>query len=492
MKFFSYKFSFFLMCFFSPIYSFGTGETSQELIVRRVYDSENHLTEVLYPDGKKVEYVFDEKGNRIQMNDWTGSTHYTYDGSNRLSRVQIPNIGIISYSYDTQGNIQKVLYPSRYKILYEYTENNLLQSVIDSSGKTFFFYDPASHLLTKTVSSNGVSSEYIYNGNRLSGIAHKKSDGSLIVDLRYEFDNGKMVQETITTPSSTLTKKHVYNSANQLKKVEYSNGFFEKYFYNAKGFCSSKTTPSQKTVFKYDSRDRLKKAGETEFSYDENDNLIKKVSPGKIIEYSYDIENHLIQYRDNENTVVFTYNGDGCRIGKTVNGSKTFFAEDTLSPIPEVMIKVAERKDFLGKLYRFFIGEEQKKFTYFTYGKDRINRLEDDNSFVYLYDQNKNVIALVDAFEKVNNLYLYDSSGNVIEKGAEFVEDFSYTAKQYDAETGLIYTGNNYFDPQDGIYLVGGEHVQPIVPAPEAPPVITVTKPTETPPVVAQVEPVIP
>ncbi len=50
-------------------------------------------------------------------------------------------------------------------------------------------------------------------------------------------------------------------------------------------------------------------------------------------------------------------------------------------------------------------------------------------------------------------LYEYDAFGNIITTCGSLVNDFLFSTKQHDKDSGLIYFGARYYDPSLGILL---------------------------------------
>ena len=68
-----------------------------------LYNSINQLM-----SGNGVTYTYDENGNRTTKTDPTGITTYTWDGENRLIKIEFPDSSLILYAYDPMGRrIQK-------------------------------------------------------------------------------------------------------------------------------------------------------------------------------------------------------------------------------------------------------------------------------------------------------------------------------------------------------------------------------------------------
>src|SRR3990172_3731946 len=58
-----------------------------------------------------VSLAYDAAGNRIDMSDGVGSTHWVYDNLNRPTSVTDPFNGTVGYGYDGLGNRTSLDYP---------------------------------------------------------------------------------------------------------------------------------------------------------------------------------------------------------------------------------------------------------------------------------------------------------------------------------------------------------------------------------------------
>ncbi len=310
-------------------------------IIEYSYDASGRLTHIYYPSGEEVSYAYDASGNRTSMTDWHGTTMYTYDRLNHLQSVKYPEISAISYEYDKTGKITKITYPSQDQVSYVYDSDGRLTGVTASSGTTSYQYDNTTNNLKKKTLPNGVSTDYSYDlAKRVTDVANKKSDGSVISSYRYIYDsNNNITQETETTASGTTTKNYTYDKLNRLTRADYSDGTFEAYTYDAMGNRLTMTTSTGTTNYSYDFDNRLLSAGDTHFLYDKSGNLTQKVSPQKTEAYQYDYDNLLIQYSNGTDVVQYKYDGDGNRIAKIVNANTANYVNDVNRPIAQVIME---------------------------------------------------------------------------------------------------------------------------------------------------------
>ncbi len=387
-----------------------------------------------------VIYDYDANGNRTSMTDSTGTTSYTYDRFNRLTSVAQPGIVPTYYEYDKANNLTKITYPTGEEIVYGYDNDNRLTSVEDNTGTTSYAYDDLTNDLIKKTLPDGVYTDYTYDtAHRITDVDNMRSDDTLISSYHYTFDaNNNRTQVIETTQSGTKTVDYIYDDLNRLERADYTDGSFEIYTYDDSGNRLTKTTQAGTTTYVYDGDNRLISDGNNIFFYDDSGNLSRKMTPNKTIDYTYNNENRLTQYTDGTDTIDFTYDGDGNRVTKTINGVMTKYINDVSSPISQVLIETTAQNNVTNR---------------YTYGFSRINQVSDSESF-FLYNRlGRSVSSVISGSGQILNDYEYDSFGNIKTANETVTNNFKYTGEQYDEETGLIYLRNRYYDPEVGRFI---------------------------------------
>lgn len=414
------------------------------------YDLINRLEKINYPDAKSVRYTYNLSNICIKMEDHRGSTLFEPDEFGRITKVTFPDGQAVSYQYDTENNLIKLVYPDESEIEYTYDLSNRLETVKDASGITRFEYDELSNLLKRKTLPNGITTEYLYHKTRKpSNVIHKSANGNLLEEFRYAYDeNGNRTKiEKINTEGSSYAI-YSYDKLNRVIKAALSNGFFEEFSYDGAGNRLCKTTPQGKIIYEYDEENRLIKAGKTVYVYDPAGNLIEKSTPTGKATYQYDFENRLIFYSDESNQVVFEYDGNGNRISKTVNGTRTEYINDLIAPVTQVLLKKVQ-----GSWWK------SEKTIRYTYGGSRINQSANGNTQFYLYDSlGRNVSSLVGPSGNVLDTYDYDAFGGSLSEEQDIPNVYKYGGEQFDKETGLIFLRNRYYDPETGRFISKDPH----------------------------------
>lgn len=411
------------------------------------YDGIGRASKITYSDGKEVTYEYDHNDNRIRMTDFHGITIYEYDALNRLKSITYPGILPLIYEYNPSNQITYMKYPNGEEVFYDYNSEGRLKTVQGKDGTTTFSYDNSSNTLSKIILPNGTTTKYEYDlSKRVIDVIHKDYRGRLLLSYHYDYDandNYYFMEEK--SEKETRTVKYNYDKLNRLILVNYSDGSFEKYTYDAFGNRKTKETQQGIEIYEYDSNNLLRQKGDTKFFYDEAGNLRRKEKGDHFIEYTYDENDLLIQVKSPDHTVNYEYDGDGKRISNTIDGIQTYYINDAVFPISQVLLVADENKQVTAS---------------YTYAERRLSYMSNNmQSYFYLYDHPaRNVTAIIRKRDNSLFCYVYDSFGNSLEHPHNISNPFQYAGEQKDEETGLIYLRNRYYDPELGRFITPDHH----------------------------------
>ena len=225
------------------------------------------LSEIVDPNGNKLEFAYNGHGNLLQIKDGGGRTlDYRYeirafDGESRFALIQIAGSGgnVISLDYDEYGNIV---------------------SISRNGGKAVqrFRYSQqdkwSRHLMTAFIDANGGTTEYGYDSDEVDFTVPGFGGGV------YTLPNGRVA--SIKTPDGGITRfAYASNDANAPQ-------------------TTSVTDPSGTTVYttnKYGSVVKIDSpAGTTTMSWDSNKlYLMSRTEPGNITTtYEYDAAGNIV------------------------------------------------------------------------------------------------------------------------------------------------------------------------------------------------------
>ena len=365
------------------------------------------------------------------------SLTYEYDGESKLTFVKDSTGNeVVSYDYDTDGNLSE-------------------RRVAGADLTTSYAYDYQKRLtkLTNQTESAGVISkyqpEYLTNGRKSKEVSEVLGEDGKngVKTATYTYDLlGRITKETKTGSEDV---SYTYDSHNNRKKM---------------------TVGNKTTVYKYNQNDELLRTdtlnGETEenavviYKNDKNGNQLATINryeiPNDRKDGSYvDIDVTLGDNQLNDNVVnhynalnqltktltknykvSFTYDAEGLRASKTVNGEKTVYVWDG----DQVVMELSKG------------GAVQKRYIR---GNDLVyaDKGENTEKTYYVTDMHGNVVQLLDESGNVTKTYEYDSFGNEIKPEKKDENPYRYCGEYYDKETEEIYLRARYYQPSVGRFI---------------------------------------
>jgi RHS repeat-associated protein len=378
------------------------------------YDVLKRLTQKQYTGGSSVQYQYDANGNMTSASNSAISYTFAYDANNRLTQVADSYSKTIQYQYDSAGNRTKMItledQTIDHEIDYEYDDANRLTDITfdipsdTSDPQTFTFGYNAASRRTGLTLPNGTAAAYTYDNNgNLSQISHTGSNQTVLAEVNHTYDvvNNRLTRTDNATGADPAvgTDTMTYGTANELLTLN--------------------TTAAT-------------------FSYDLNGNRYQKTETGDTATYTYDDENRLAGVTTTGGqAITYAYDPLGRRIEKNVNGTITRYLYDGEDIILEY--------DQAGTVTARYIHGP---------GIDEPLAME-KNSQTYYYhvDDLGSIIALTDSTGAVAQSYQYDAFGNMTNGTPTITQPYTYTAREYDSETGLYYYRARHYDPIAGRFL---------------------------------------
>lgn len=379
-------------------------------------------------------YTYDSKGNKSTFSVKAGeatklSLSYEYDGSSRLISVKnSEGKQAVSYAYDTEGSLSERQAANGLKTTYGYDYQNRLTSMTNETGKG---------VVSK------YSSTYLKNGQ-------KAEEVSTVMDK-----NGK---------STKKTAAYTYDMLGRITSETKTGREDISYTYDANNNRKQMTIGNKTTAYQYNKNDELLRTDtlhtDTEkndvviYKNDKNGNQLATVNrceiPAEAKDTSYiDVDVTLGDNQLNDNVVnhynalnqltetltknykvSFTYDAEGLRTGKTVNGEKTIYVWDG----DQVVMELSKG------------GAVQKRYIR---GNDLVyaDKGENTEKTYYVTDMHGNVVQLLDESGNVTKTYEYDSFGNEVKPEKKDENPYRYCGEYYDKETDTIYLRARYYQP---------------------------------------------
>lgn len=387
-----------------------------------------------------------------------------------------------SYAYDSAGNKSafavKVGNDTKLSLKYAYDGESKLTGVTDEKGSEVagYAYDTDGNLAKRTVSGNGMTTTYIYDyQNRLLAMKNQ-TDRGVISEYKSEYLlNGQKSKEDSDIvdkegKKTTKTATYTYDLLGRLTRETKTGSEDISYTYDSNNNRKEMKAGNKVTAYKYNKNDELLRTDtlhtDTEedsvviYKYDKNGNQLATVNRYEIpsdkkdstyvdidvtlgdnrlnenVVNHYNAQNQLTQTLTKNYKVSFTYDAEGLRTGKTVNGEKTVFVWDG----DQLVMELSES------------GKVQKRYVR---GNDLVYADKGDNTEkqYYVTDSHGNVVQLTDQSGKVIKTYEYDTFGNEVKPDGKDENPFRYCGEFYDKETGEIYLRARYYQPTVGRFL---------------------------------------
>ncbi|MCE9553352.1 MAG: RHS repeat-associated core domain-containing protein [Planctomycetes bacterium] len=388
--------------------------------------------------------VYDSSGNRTSLKATVDSADdfanaYQYDGLNRQTRItQTSVLGDyavadkrIDIGYDPAGAFDKI---KRYSDL---TATTLVASSV-------YGYDDTGRLqsLTHTASDNTTTyADYAWTfdvANRIKSFTNSANyaDYSAEDIGNYGYDAAGQLQTAAPPGGGTP------NAANSLSNTYDSNG--------------NRTNVGDMT----DAGNRFLSDGMFDYTYDANGHLIQKVSIayGDEVDYAYDIRNRLttVTNKDSLGTttqvVTYTYDMFNILIGKThtpySGGAPGTTVTTRFVYDGQNMIEVFDGTGALTHRYLDGPAVDQvfadEQFDPMSSGEMPIAAGETEWT---LTDNQGTVRNVIDSSDNIDLHTAFNAFGNPVSHAGSLTMAFGFTGKFYDADTGLQWNINRWYDP---------------------------------------------
>lgn len=441
-------------------------------------------TEVIYKDGSKKEIRYEYEGD-VLVNLYVGDTKYTIKEDENLRAYYVNGALVKSISKESATDIIDYLDTTKEVYVYDedsnlvsYQNGNLYEMTYDDLGllvgmsKNGLLYgsysyddygnyitiDASDYFIHYTLEYPKYVAEYSYGDVQKKQELSCKKDGYASGDIITLTDGteGNAIPNNVAgkiTETNVESKTMSFSIGDEIHTVQYDN----------RGYVIKNTVISSLseslTTYAYDSYGNLlsvttKKDGiESTQTYEYSDRWsdVLTTFDGKTI--TYDVAGKPSKYYDGsefswtagklamvkkgQNRATYSYNFEGLRDEKTVNGSYTKY--------------IYEGSDLIAEL-----GDDSLYYTYD--GNFNLVGFEwNEENYYYQYDFLGDVIAIVDADGETCCTYSYDIWGAIQSvTGDETLakrNPIRYRGYYYDEETGFYYLETRYYDSNTKRFL---------------------------------------
>ena len=352
----------------------------------------------LLQERQKSHYPIKDPLDRVtSMTSPAGTTQYHYDTvTGRLDKITSPEGKQFTYAYN-HGQLESLTYPNNIKASYAFNDNGNLTSLVYENAST---HQPI----------NAYTYSYDKNGMRTS-----MTDNDGVHDYTYD-TLYQIIQATNPSIPNPL----------------------EQFSYDAVG---NRLTDLTHTNYQYNELNQLTEDDSCLYAYDLDGNMTEKIdkATGDTTHFVYDIENKLVEVRKPGMLAKYTYDALGRRMSKEVNGEVKQFRYDGQDLILEMY-----GSDSIIANYTFGVTID-----------DPLSMNRAGKNYYYLKDALGSIGALTDSIGDVALGYRYSAYGEITEQlgDSTILNPFTYTSREYDAETDNYYYRARYFDPKSGRFL---------------------------------------
>lgn len=402
------------------------------------YNKENQMVRVSSDEGVLYEWKYaDEKPYHLLKHiDYVNDLEYRYqyDDQGEISKVSC-NDGT-SYTMDqgvTEWGVKTVDENGKEKETYQisgddyvYTNGSVKATSNESEQHVYAEGQKisTSKVLKKTdqekqIKQNDFLWKYVYDEQGLLKELWKDED----LSCRYEYNNmNELIREDSLLTGKTI-RYHYDGGGNLQKTVSYPLNVEQKTENLAGGTVESR--------YRYDQEfpDRLVSFQEKNITYDKMGNPLAYWNGYR---FSWTQGQRLESIGDGDSKYEYSYDMEGYRMSKVVDGVKTCFSYQNGTLVMEKSSDSEMRYhyDASGNLLYFDCGDKQ---------------------YYYELDDQKSVVGILDHQGKRLVSYEYDAWGKLVQiSGNQHLGNrnpFRYRSYYYDRESGFYYLHHRYYDP---------------------------------------------
>jgi len=454
----------------------GVGETIE---IGR--DAIGRIVSQVLPGGNIAKYEYDKLGNLIEAINCECAVRLERNIVGRIVR-EIQGNHWIQYASDPLGEVTRVETDLGHWVQYDLDPNGSWKSLRTADGHTMQFrrdaggqelerwlpgglrldqrYDPVGRLIEQHMGRREIQPKY-FNPSTLSS----PSTDSLL-RRAYTRDASGLVQ-AIDDQYSGVTQ-YAYDPGERLLNVQRKRGPNERFEYDVAGNLTRAITERKDGVedeaFVYGAGNRLLKKGTTQYEYDDQGRLVRKVegtgtTNPKTWRYEWDALDQLSSVTQ-PNGEVWSYGYDalGRRVRKTGPSDNVCFVWNGYVLVHEISVN-------------------KNNWTGWIFGQDSfapLAQIKNGSIYSVIEDHLGTPQEMVDLFGRITWRLRGKAYGEKDYEVAEGIScPFRFQGQYYDIESGLHYNMFRYYDPdvgrfisQDPIGLVAGNNLYQYAPNP--------------------------
>lgn len=421
-------------------------------IIYHSYDDLGRLTEICSSDNTiHYVYTYDPNNHPIRVEDLINKTSTTneYDSNGQMIKEILGNGFSLNYSFDAMGRPINVTLPDSSGFAFKYRGSYLDKaqrlapegSVVYEHAYTG--YDELGRLTEANLIGNAGKLKYSYD--KIGRLKSAKAD-CWEETLAYD-PVGNLIEQWLNDSQGEVTTRFNYSDLYQLLA---ENGITRHdYHYDS----HYNRIQKDDKIHVHNDLNQILDDGEALYTYDLNGNLLRKVSAVKTIDYTYDAFDRLISMTDNDKHVRYRYDELNRRLSKEIyhkgiaEEAEEWLLEKSLRYIYQGQNEIGSF-DSDGKIIELRLlgigkGAEIGAAVAIEIG---------EQVFAPVHDHAGHVVCLIDASTGVNaETYRYSAFGEELFEKA--MSPWRFSSKRVDDESGLVYFGRRYYDPNCGRWI---------------------------------------
>jgi YD repeat-containing protein len=301
-------------------------------------DAAGRTRSKIYADGSHVDYVYDEVRDHLtSVTDASGTTLLKYEDAqhpDHLTRIVYPNGRYLAFQYDAAGRRKQLVDQDGFTVNYSYDAVGRLEKLTDSTGGLIvqYTYDSDGHLSRKDL-GNGTYTTYEYTeAHQVAHLINYSAGGTVNSRFDYTYDNLGRVKTMATLdgqwsysydPVGELT--HAVFASNDPTTIPNQD---LQYFYDAAGNRTRTILNGVATDYAVNSLNEYTIVGGTRYDYDAEGNLLSKTDSSGTTSYTFDDDNRLVGATGPDGTWAYEYDAFGDRKAVSHNGQRTDYLLD--------------------------------------------------------------------------------------------------------------------------------------------------------------------
>ncbi len=407
-----------------------------------LYDLAGRVSKLDYPGSTAdVTIGYNANGARSKMVDPTGTTTYTYDPLDQLTKVT-RGTTVWNMGYDPTGNLTNLTYPDGTSYNYRYDNDNRLTKTLRGTEQlSHYTYDPNNNLTSAERGDGTTTSRTFDPAGRVTRIADTTSTNQTLLDETYTYDQTD--NPVAISHADNTTDHYTYDQLDRLTRACWQADCdtatdYIGWTHDPAGNILTETRPTTTTNHTYNTKGQLTArtpTGGPTTNYTYN-TLGQRLTAGNT-SYTYDVTGRTKTITSNGQTTTYTYDGDGQRLTDTTAGTTTNWQYSPVS----------------GDLAAELAGTNLvRRYAYGALGRETLTTPTGD--YYYHADRQGSLLNLTDNTGTSLATHQWEPYGQTkaSQQAPSAPTNPMRWAGQYTTNTGTNLAGNRAYDPASGTF----------------------------------------